>query len=256
MLPFPVFVTRPAREAGQWADAFRARGLQAHALPLIAIAPAPDPQALAAYRAGLAGYRSVMFVSANAVHGLLPGARGGWPAGTRAWSTGPGTRQALLEAGVPADLIDAPSAQAAQFDSEALWSLVGPCVAPGDRILIARGGDATGRPAGRDWLATQLEAAGARVDVTVAYVRALPEWGANQRKLALEGARGRAWWIFSSSEGVANLAHLMPHQDWSAAHAVCTHDRIAQAARAIGFGRVEQCRPSLEDVAAFLQSRS
>lgn len=255
MLATPVLVTRPEREAQLWVEALRRQGLVAHALPLIAIASPPATQALSAYRAALSDYRAVMFVSANAVHGLLASGQQAWPASTRAWATGPGTRQALLDAGVADARIDAPGAQAAQFDSEALWAQVGASMAPGDRVLIVRGGDATGQPAGREWLATQLETAGARVDIAVAYVRDLPHWDADQRVLALEGALGRAWWIFSSSEGVDNLSRLMPRQDWSAARAVCTHGRIAEAARAAGFGVVAQSRPALEDVAAFLQSQ-
>jgi len=255
VLATPVLVTRPEREADRWVEALRLKGLPAHALPLIAIAPAPDPRALEALREGLSVYRAVMFVSANAVHGLLAPSPSAWPAGTRAWATGPGTRQALLACGVPHALVDAPGPDAAQFDSEALWHEVGDALVPGDRILIVRGGDASGQPAGRDWLASRLEAAGARVDVVVAYVRGLPRWNAAQRDLALLGAGGRAWWIFSSSEGVDNLARLMPGQDWSAARSVCTHARIAQSARAAGFGVVAQSRPALEEVAAFLQSQ-
>lgn len=35
-----VIVTRPAREAAQWVQQLQARGIQATALPLIAIGPA------------------------------------------------------------------------------------------------------------------------------------------------------------------------------------------------------------------------
>lgn len=250
-----VIVTRPEREAAQWVSALRERGMQAHALPLIAIAAAPDRQALVSCREDLAGYRAAMFVSANAVHGLLAGAGPAWPAVTRAWATGPGTRQALLEDGVPASLVDAPASEAAQFDSEALWSRVGAGISPGDRILIVRGGDAGGQPAGRDWLAQRLEAVGARVDTVVAYARGLPGWDASQRERAQAGASNGAWWIFSSSEGVDNLRRLLPGQDWSAARAVCAHPRIAEAARAAGFGVVKSTRPALDDVVAFLQSQ-
>ncbi len=249
-----VFVTRPEREALRWVDALRQRGLQADAFPLIAIAAAPDQAALRGYRDALATYRAVMFVSANAVQGLLADRNTPWPAGTRAWATGPGTTQALVACGVPPAQVDAPGAQSAQFDSETLWAQVGAGVRAGDRILIVRGGDASGQPAGRDWLAARLEAAAAQVDTAVAYIREVPQWDAGQRDRAQLGVRQGAWWLFSSSEGVDNLARLLPGQDWSAARALCTHPRIAQAARAAGFGTVAMARPGLEDVAAFLQS--
>jgi hypothetical protein len=154
----------------------------------------------------------------------------------------------------PPGRIDQPPPAAGQFDSEALWAQVGADVRAGDRVLIVRGGDASGQPAGRDWLAARLEAVAAQVDTAVAYIREVPQWDAGQRERAEVGARQGAWWLFSSSEGVDNLARLLPGQDWSTARALCTHPRIAQAARAAGFGTVATARPGLEDVAAFLQS--
>lgn len=247
-------MTRPEREAAWWVEVLRQRGVSAHPLPLIAIGAAPDPAALASCRADLGAYRAAMFVSANAVQGFLEVAGAAWPGSTRAWATGPGTARALLAAGVPASRIDVPGPQSPQFDSETLWALVGAGVLPGDRVLIVRGGDAKGLPAGRDWLASRLEEAGAHVDTAVAYVRAIPRWSPGQHAQALAGAGDGAWWLFSSSEGVDNLGILLPGQLWSRARALCTHPRIAQAARAAGFGQVAVSRPELEEVLAFLQS--
>lgn len=248
-----VFVTRPEREGKRWVQTLRERGFDAHGLPLIAISAAPDAHALAAARGALGDCMAAMFVSANAVEGFLAGGARPWPAGTRAWATGPGTAQALVAAGVPSGQVDAPSADSARFDSEALWDIVGDGIRPGDRVLIVRGGDARGQAAGRDWLAQRLQEAGARVDTAVAYIRELPAWDDGQRARAVAGTHDGAWWLFSSSEGVDNLARLMA-ADWSAARALCTHPRIADAARAAGFGTVATVRPGLEDIAAFLQS--
>lgn len=249
----PVLVTRPAREAATWVRALGARGLAAQPLPLIAIDPAPEAAALVEARARLDGLDAVMFVSANAVDGFL-GEGLVWPAGTRAWATGPGTRDALLRHGIAPSQVDAPAADASQFDSERLWEQVRGQARPGGRVLIVRGGDAQGRLAGRPWLAGQLADAGVAVEQVVAYVRRLPVLDAAQRALALGAAAGQGVWLFSSSEAVDNLRQLLPGQDWSAARAVCTHPRIAQAARALGFGGVAESRPSLDDVAGFLQS--
>ncbi len=232
----------------------RQRGFSAEALPLIAISAAPDRAALSAHRVQLADHAAAMFVSVNAVQGFLSEPGWSWPHSTRAWATGPGTAVALVAAGVPIDLVDAPDPQAAQFDSEALWVRVGASVRPGDQVLIVRGGGADGQPAGRDWLGSRLEARGAKVKTAVAYVRDLPRWDASQRAHAQASARGGAWWLLSSSEGVDNLGRLVPGQDWAAARALCTHPRIADAARAVGFGVVAVSRPGLDDIAAFLQS--
>ncbi len=251
-----VFVTRPEREALRWVQALRERGLQAYALPLIAIAAAPDTAALAAARGALDTCAAAMFVSANAVEGFLAGRASPWPAGTRAWATGPGTAQALVAAGVPPAQVDVPPADAARFDSEALWDIVRASIRPGDRVLIVRGGDAQGQAAGRDWLALRLQEVAAQVDTAVAYVRDLPAWDKEQRARANAGVHDGAWWLFSSSEGVDNLARLVAGADWSGARALCTHPRIADAAHAAGFGTVATVRPGLEDIAAFLQSRA
>jgi len=248
----PLLVTRPAREAARWVEELRARGVDARALPLIGIGPAPDAGALAQARARVAQMRAVMFVSANAVEGLLAGGlSGSWPQGTRAWATGPGTRAALDVQGVPPGCVDAPPEDAGQFDSEALWAAVAPQVRPGDRVLVVRGGNAQGQAEGRDWLAAQLSAAGARVETVVAYLRQRPSWGEAERQSAGEPG---AWWFFSSSEAIANLAAVAPGFDASRARAICTHPRIAAAAQRAGFSRIETLRPDVETVAAFLQS--
>ncbi len=253
-----LLVTRPDREAQAWVLALGALGLQAQALPLIAIGPAPDPAALARRRAEVADDAAVMFVSANAARGFFSSPPVvAWPTGTRAWATGPGTAAALLEAGVPASQLDVPPESGGQFDSEALWSQVKGQPLAGRRVLIVRGADARGEVAGRAWLAQQLEAAGAQVDEVAAYCRTLPAWGEAEHALLAQArsAPATACWHFSSSEAVANLARLAPGGGWSGAQALCTHARIAQAARDAGFGRVVTLAPGPEAVAAFLQSQ-
>ena len=257
----PVLVTRPAPEAARWVNALRERGIAAEALPLIDIVPMSGAPALAEARAALASYAVAMFVSPNAVRGFFESNR---PSGleppaqaaieTRAWSPGPGTTQALVDAGWPAARIDEPAADAPQFDSESLWAQVGAQVRAGLRVLIVRGGDADGRPAGRDWLATQLHAAGAVVQAVAAYRRQPPAadgaWAARAQAAAQDGSL----WLFSSSEAIANLRQCMPAQDWRAARALATHPRIADAAQAAGFGSVMATRPTLEAVAASIKS--
>ncbi|RYF14215.1 MAG: uroporphyrinogen-III synthase [Comamonadaceae bacterium] len=247
-----VVLTRPPQEAAHWAAHLRGHGIESVVLPLLAIGPAPDPDALRDAAAHVQRYAAVMFVSANAVHGFLPIAPGLGLA--RAWAPGPGTRDALCAAGVPADRIDAPAADAAQFDSEALWLQVRGQLHSGDRLLLVRGGDAEGRSQGRDWLAQQLVASGVQVDTVVAYTRRMPDWSAMQRTQARQAAEGGSLWLFSSSEAARNLARLLPGQDWSRSRALATHPRIAEAVRALGFGDVRESRPALHDVVASIES--
>lgn len=251
-----VIVTRPADEAGRWLDALRAHGFDAVALPLMAIAPVLDTAPLQRAWRSLVGARTAMFVSGNAVRHFFAArpSSDAWPAATRAWATGPGTREALLQAGVDAALIDSPPASAAQFDSETLWRQVAGQVRPGDRALIVRGGDEQGASKGRDWLADQLQAAGADVELVVAYRRAAPEFTPAQLGIASDAIDADPVWLFSSSQAVSHLRAALPRQDWSRARAVATHARIADAARKAGFGVVCESRPAVDAVIAALES--
>ncbi len=263
-----VIVTRPAREAAHWVQQLQARGIQAVALPLIAIGPATAPgaqQALQRARAQWAQYRALMFVSGNAASYFFEQNGGLALAGqaliaikTRAWAPGPGTARALEQAGVPPHCIDGPAPDAAQFDSEALWQQVAGQIGPGDRVLIVRGRSDgmhdSGAGSGRDWLARQIVAAGGQVDFVVAYERGAPHLNPTEVALAQQAAHDGSIWLLSSSEAVAHLAQALPTVNWGSAHALTTHPRIAQAARAAGFGRVWECRPALADVVASIES--
>lgn len=250
-----VLVTRPLREALRWTAQLQALGCHAEALPLIAITPTDPAPAQAAWQ-DLARYQALMFVSANAVQAFFAARPDGapWGAGLRAWSTGAGTTRALHEAGVATDLIDTPGDDAPQFDSEALWQIVGPRPMAGQRVLIVRGADAAGRVAGRPWLAEQLQAAGVQVEAIAAYMRSLPVWTAAQYAQAQAAVQGDALWLLSSSDAVRHLALLLPGQDWQAARALATHARIAEAARSLGFGCVRVSRPGLHDMLASIES--
>jgi uroporphyrinogen-III synthase len=247
-----VVLTRPAREGGRWRDALVAAGHEVHLLPLIAIEPLPTSPHVDAARQSLGRFHAVMFVSANAVQHFLPGTA--WPATARAWAAGAGTALALQAAGVPADRIDLPPDDAPQVDSEALWSRVAAQVGPGSRVLIVRGAGFDGQASGRDWLARRLSDEGAIVEMLAVYRRVPPAWSDGERTLAEAAATDGSVWLFSSSEAVANLRALLPSTSWSAACAIATHERIAQAAREAGFGVVCPSRPSMDAVAAALES--
>jgi len=255
-MPAPrVIVTRPAREAARWLEALRAAGLDAQALPLIAIAPVADGKDLQAARRRLDDYAALMFVSAAAAEHFFNDA-GAVAAGlrSRCWATGPGTVRALQQAGVPAPAIDAPAADAEQFDSEALWARVHAQVRAGVRVLIVRGGDAAGQPAGRAWLAREIAAAGGACDTVVAYRRMPVPFDDAAHALAGEGARGEAIWLFSSAEAIARLRAALPGTPWTSARAIATHPRIAEAARGAGFGTVRVSSPALAALIASIES--
>ena len=263
-----VIVTRPASQAGKWVADLRAAGLEALSLPLIEIAGPPEPQAVHAAWQRLAQFDALMFVSANAVQqffALRPQAfdLAGLDAGSapRFFVTGPGSRDALLQAGVASTQIDAPDEAGAQLDSEALWQRVQQQVRVGWRVLIVRGntdggGDDHGaaQGVGRDWFAARLAERGALVEFVVAYVRRAPQLSANALALLQVAASDGTVWLFSSSEALTNLRSMAEGQSWSAARALATHPRIAQAARLAGFGLVCESRPAVPDLLASIES--
>ncbi len=256
-----VIVTRPVAEGDGWLDGLRDAGLRVSSLPLIEIRALMQPWPVLGDGAALDAPSALMFVSAAAVrqffsvtteHGLLSGRlRRGL---VRVWVTGPGSAQALLQAGVPPSMVDSPAPDAAELDSEALWAVVSPQVRAGFRLLVVRGRDALGGALGRFWLAEQVDNAGGAVAQLVAYERALPRWGSGQLELARSAAKDGSLWLFSSSQSVAHLLALLPGQSWRGARALATHGRIVDRARAAGFGVVAEARPSLAGVLASIES--
>ena len=249
-----VLVVRPRVQAAAWVADLAALGVAARALPLIDIRPAPEPARVAEAFAAVAASSAqpvLVFVSPNAVHGFFDAAAAsGWPGQAWAACTGPGTVAALRERGVPAGRIVAPEADAPQFDSEALWSLVAAWPWAARPVWIVRGNG------GRDWLGEQLRAAGADVHVVQSYARAAPSLAPGERSL-LEAALaepGRWTWMFSSSEAIDNLQALAPSAGWGAGTALASHPRIAERARRLGFGAVTIIAPTPAAVAAALMS--
>lgn len=259
-----VLITRPSPEAQRWADRLRAQQIDAQALPLLSICAVSDPRlraALSDARRRMRHFDALMFVSGNAASEFLAqevdlSTCNAAPALPRFWSPGPGTARALVDAGVPASLIDGPAADSSQFDSESLWLAVAPQVKPGARVLIVRGASSpTGAGGnGRDWLAARIAQAGGEVEFVAAYERLGSQLCDADKDLAARAATDGTLWFFSSSEAIQNLRRQMPRARWDQGRALVTHPRIAQAARQAGFGRIDECRPTLHEVAAFIKS--
>ena len=256
-----IIVTRPAPECAQWVARLLACGRQAEGLPLIELRAMAPPWPSLGSRKALQTPAAMMFVSAAAVRYFFSTDAQGQAAGAhlrsgqaRAWVTGPGSKQALLEAGIDRGLIDQPAKDADELDSEALWSAVSPQLRPGFAVLIVRGRDADSGALGRNWLADRLLLAGAELAQWVVYERTRPIWESRQLELAKRAAADGSAWLFSSSQALAHLQALLPGQDWRAAKALATHSRIAQSARAAGFGSVALLDPELRSLLASIES--
>lgn len=257
-------VTRPEREAQQWCTGLRQHGLDSLCWPLIDIRASADTARVHAAWAALEQTDAALFVSANAVDFFWaqkpPLARVPFiddAIKTVAYAPGPGTARALLAQGAADARVFSPAPDSAQFDSEALWQVVRSQVGPGFRLLVVRGttvGAVQDSGVGRDWFARQVQERGGSVEHVVVYQRGQPQWDAAQCAQAVLAASDSSVWLFSSSEALAHLAALLPGQDWRQARCVCTHPRIAQTARAAGFGVVCESRPTLEAVVASIES--
>ena len=266
-----VVVTRPQPETDAWAAALRDHGWPALALPLLEVAEPADPaerQALDQARADWWRFDALMFVSGAAVQhfagdGRLATAPGATQ--TRFWAPGPGTARALAKAlsavGIAPDRIDSPPPDAAQFDSEHLWPVVRGQMGPGRRLLIVRGRSAGAQSgelpgSGREWLMRQCRAAGAQVSACVAYERRVCVLDSSPHAPWRQALAQGAVWLLSSSESLGALAPFGASVDWSRHTALVTHPRIGQAARALGFARVVDTRPALNDVLRALESNT
>ncbi len=131
------------------------------------------------------------------------------------------------------------------WDSEGLWQKLQALNADwsGYKVVIFKG------EGGRDWLADTLKAAGAMVETISVYTRMPldidnPAWEAIH-----EIDFSQSLWLLTSSEAVRYLGEVMQNkfkQTLLDASAICPHQKIGEAAKAIGFGKVFICEPGDE----------
>jgi uroporphyrinogen-III synthase len=224
-----ILITRPARQAGAFAEKIAAIGGAPLIFPAIAILPPADPAALARIHAVLSSYDFAVFVSANAVeYGVPEPSR--WPSSLIPFAPGPGTAEALAAIGIAGARFPVTT-----FDSEGLLALPELADVRGKRVIIFRG------DGGRELLGSTLEARGAQVDYVSCYRRAVPEGGASGLVGAFREGRVDAVTI-TSSEGLDNLWSLVDgatRAAWSARPTFTAHPRIAAHARTLGLAVVE-----------------
>jgi uroporphyrinogen-III synthase len=63
-------------------------------------------------------------------------------------------------------------------------------------------------------------------------------------------------WLLSSSEALDHLLHMAADVAWARSVALASHPRIAQRARDLGFGRVDEIQPTPEAVAQWFHHAS
>lgn len=224
-----VLVTRPAGQGDPLCQGIRERGFCAHHLPLLGLEPLSElPAAERSRVLALDEFHHIIFVSANAVRFGMALIENFWPQlplGLSWYAVGDGTARALAAFGVTAQT------PGEDMTSEGLLALPGLRGCDGERVLLVKG------EGGRDALARELAARGARVETLACYRRVAPALAPGEFAPAL------ARWdigiiMISSGEGLANMLALLSPEETSKLHDVSLllpSARVAQAAAAAGF---------------------
>ena len=238
-----ILVTRPARQAGAFAEKLGVLGAAPVIFPAIAILPPVDPAPLARAHASLGAYDFAVFVSANAVEYGAPAASR-WPDTLIAFAPGPGTAEALAAVGIAGARVPATT-----FDSDGLLALPELASPQGKRVVVFRG------DGGRDQLGDTLRARGATVEYVACYRRSAPASGAAGLVEAFRDGRIDAVTI-TSSEGLDNLWALCDawtRERWRARPTFVPHPRIAAHARELGLLVVETAGGDAGVIAGLLE---
>lgn len=205
-----ILVTRPRGLAQALAELIARAGGVPVLYPALEIRDAADPVPARALLARAGGFDLAVFVSPSAVRKAFELHAGPWPA--RVAAVGEGTRRALQARGLREVL--APEAGA---DSEALLALPELQQVRGKHVLIVRG------EGGRELLARELAARGARVEAAACYRRARPAQPAPDGELHAV--------CVNSSEALENLVAALGHARLARLPIFVPHERVARCAR-------------------------
>ncbi|HSN82857.1 MAG TPA: uroporphyrinogen-III C-methyltransferase [Polyangiales bacterium] len=197
-----VLVTRAVRQAGSLSGLLRDEGAQPILAPTIRIVPPADRGPMRRAVADLGRYDWVLLTSANAVDALFASmqeadldARALGPA--KICAIGSKTQAALRAHGVRADLLPD------EARAEGVVAALRPQMSAGTRVLLPRAEVA------REVLPESLRAAGAVVDVVVAYRNLPPEPRDIERIRSLVDPEEIDIVLFTSSSTVENLCDVL-----------------------------------------------
>lgn len=227
-----VAVTRPEAQARSLTRCIEASGGKVIIFPALAIAEISNDAPALAVIDGLAGFDMAIFVSANAVrHGLrLVRSRSAWPVQIRVIAVGPGTAEALLDAGL--SVHEQPQER---FDTHGLLCL--PALraesVTGRRIAIFRG------RGGLESLRGALVERGAAVEYAEVYERRKPDVDATE--FVRLGERGEIdIVVVSSGDALRNLFEMVGDagREWLCdAQLLVASERVAELGTTLGLRR-------------------
>ena len=246
-----VLVTRPRELVSAMALKLRRQGAEVLELPAIATRAIPDNQALEAALDRLESYQWIAFTSPTGVRFFFEALRAAKKdvrslGNIRVAAIGQGTRKALEERGILADLMPE------VYDGASLGAALASACQPGDRILLPRAA-----------LGNQeiLEALAGRPDVQVEDVATYETYYPrqeviDQRKKVEEGELDFA--VFTSASTVRGFAQAAPELDFRKVTAACIGRQTREAALKLGmeaYMAKEATMDSLVELVAELAER-
>ncbi len=249
-----VVLTLPSPRADRLAARLAERGHEVVSLSFRRLVSEGDSPEVRRTFARLEDFDWVVFVSPGAIAAASPALPDPWPVAVGVAVVGPGSTQALRDAGIDTRLVRCVVPERAPFDADALMRLA-PFDAPEGRRVLVVAGD-RGRS---DWIAA-LGARGARVDRLRAYrnedcapdarsIMVVGEWAARSH---------RASFVFTSVDTVDALARLAAVQafwPWASRQpAFVSHPRIAAALAAAGWHDRRTIDPGERALFAALES--
>jgi uroporphyrinogen-III synthase len=216
-------------------------------LPLLSIVPNENPADAKRLKELLPATDLAVFVSPNAVECSMRMLQTEWPKNLPIAVVGGGSLEALSHHGITAQhgyTIYAPS-NPSEWDSEGLWKILNQAQTSwaGKKILFLKG------IGGRAWLGEQFLLQGAEIHSVATYKR-MPLPDDASAWLELKNARpSDSMCVLTSSEAARHFAqYLKENTSWAGswlneAMMLCTHERIAQVCRELGFKNVDWCAP-------------
>lgn len=244
-----IVLTRPTGQSMRLAEMLNQRlpELKQIQLPLLSIVPNEDPKDAKRLKDLLPQIDLAIFVSPNAVECTMRMLKTEWPKELAIGVVGGGSLLALKNHGITVDAgyqIHAPS-NAAEWDSEGLWKVLNESK-PLDfwknkKVLFLKG------LGGRAWLSEQMLMQGADIYPVETYRRVPLESNSNLWQALEQTPASESLCILTSSEAVqyfseALEAHTPWGLDWKTkATLLCSHPRILETARQLGFKQVNAC---------------
>ena len=260
-----IVVTRPSGQAHSLIERLSASFLsegyleqdfpQILSLPLLTIVPKTENGIAGQVANALRDADLAIFVSPNAIECTMRLLSQDWQACSAhpipIGVMGGSSRVALQSLGIGTEKAPTPiylPLENHHWDSEGLWEVLNSLGWdwPQKKVVIFKG------EGGRDWLAQTLKDVGASVELISVYARIPLDGNSPEWESIFQMDFSQSLWLLTSSEAVRYLGKVIQgplnqtKKTLLYASAICPHQNIGEAAKAIGFGKVFICEPGDE----------